>query len=52
MKVMVTMTFDPARRTEIAAHVPAEQARVRELTAQGALDARQLPRSRTVSGWS
>jgi muconolactone delta-isomerase len=39
MKVMVTMTFDPARRAEIVAHVPAEQARVRELMAQGAIDA-------------
>ena len=39
MKGMVTMTFDPARHAEIVAHVPAEQARVRELMAQGAIDA-------------
>jgi muconolactone delta-isomerase len=39
---MVTMTFDPARRAEIVARVPAEQARVRELMAQGALEALHL----------
>jgi muconolactone delta-isomerase len=38
MKVMVTMTFDPARRAEIVAHVPAEQARVRELRAEGKIE--------------
>lgn len=38
MKVMVTMTFDPFRRAEIMQHVPAEQARIHELQAQGALD--------------
>ncbi len=37
--VMVTMTFDPGRRAEIAANVPAEQARIRELRAQGAVEA-------------
>jgi hypothetical protein len=35
---MVTMTFDPSRRAEIVAHVPAEQARIRDLRAQGAVD--------------
>jgi muconolactone delta-isomerase len=39
MKIMVTMTFDPARRAEIVTHVAAEQARIRELRAQGAVDA-------------
>jgi muconolactone delta-isomerase len=39
MKILVTMTFDPSRRAEIVQHVPAEQARVRELRAAGALDA-------------
>jgi muconolactone delta-isomerase len=37
--VMVTMTFDPSPRAEIVAHVPAEQARIRYLRAQGAVDA-------------
>ena len=37
--VLVTMTFDPRRRAEIVAHVPAEQARIRDLRAQGAVDA-------------
>jgi muconolactone delta-isomerase len=36
---MVTMTFDPTRRAEIVAHVPAEQARVRELRAEGKIEA-------------
>ena len=40
--VMVTMTFDPRRRAEIVAHVPAEQARIRDLRAQGAVDALYL----------
>jgi muconolactone delta-isomerase len=39
MKVMVTMTFDPARRAEIVALIPAERVRVEELRAQGALEA-------------
>jgi muconolactone delta-isomerase len=39
---MVTMTFDPSRRAEIVAHLPAEQARIRELRAQGAVDALYL----------
>jgi muconolactone delta-isomerase len=39
MKFKVTMVFDPARRAEILAQVPAEQARVRELMAQGAIEA-------------
>lgn len=38
MKFMITMTFDPARQAEILTHIPAEQARVRELMAQGTLD--------------
>ena len=37
--MMVTMTFDPARRAEIVAHVPAEQVRIRELTGQGMVEA-------------
>jgi muconolactone delta-isomerase len=44
MKVMATMTFDPARRAEIVAHIPAEQARVRELVSEGALEALHLAR--------
>jgi muconolactone delta-isomerase len=38
MKIMATMVFDPARRAEIVARVPAEQARVRELAAQGTVE--------------
>jgi muconolactone delta-isomerase len=45
MKVMVTMAFDPARHAEIMAHVPAEQARVRELMAQGAVEAVHIARA-------
>ena len=37
--VMVTMTFDPRQRAEIVAHVPAEQARIRDLRTQGAVEA-------------
>lgn len=37
--VMVTMTFDLERRAEIIAQVPAEQERIRELRAQGAVEA-------------
>lgn len=36
---MVTMAFDLSRRAEIVAHVPDEQARIRELRAQGAVEA-------------
>jgi muconolactone delta-isomerase len=39
MKVMAAMRFDPTRRNEIMANVAAEQARVAELRAQGALEA-------------
>ena len=39
MMMMVTMVFDPARRAEIVTHVPAEQARIRELTGQGMVEA-------------
>ena len=37
--VMVTMTYDPGRCAEVVARVPAEQARIRELRAQGAVEA-------------
>ena len=51
--VMVTMAFDPGRRAEIVAHVPAEQARIRDLRAQGAVDALYISLRRgTASGWS
>jgi muconolactone delta-isomerase len=45
MKFMVTMTYDPARRAEIMAQIPAEQARVRELMAQGAIEALHIARA-------
>ena len=48
MKVMVTMTFDPARRAEIMEHVPAEQARVRELMAQGKIDALHIAQAPAI----
>ncbi|HZS88023.1 MAG TPA: muconolactone Delta-isomerase family protein [Chloroflexota bacterium] len=46
MTFMVTMAFDPARRAEIVARVPAEQARVRELMAQGAIETLHIARAR------
>ena len=39
MRMIVTMVFDSERRSDIVAHVPAEQARIRELTAQGIVEA-------------
>lgn len=36
---MVTMTFDTTRRAEIAAHIPAERVRIRELMADGTVEA-------------
>ena len=39
MRMLVTMVFDSARQAEIIAHVPAERERIRELTAQGIVEA-------------
>lgn len=39
MRMMVTMVFDSERRSDILAHVPAERARIRALTAQGIVEA-------------
>jgi muconolactone delta-isomerase len=39
MRMMVTMVFDTSRRAEIVARVPAERERIRELTAQGIVEA-------------
>jgi muconolactone delta-isomerase len=47
MKVMATMTFDPAQREEITAHIPAEQIRVGELMAQGTLEALYLAQAQS-----
>jgi muconolactone delta-isomerase len=41
-KVLATMTFDRNRSAEIMARVPAEQARIRELIAQGIVEALYL----------
>ena len=45
-RVMATMSFDPARLTEIMARVPAERTRVRELIAQGIVEALYLDNAR------
>ncbi len=39
MRMMVAMTFDAAQREDIIAHIPDEQRRVRELRAEGVLEA-------------
>ena len=46
MRMIVTMVFDSARGAEINAHVPAEQARVRDLIAQGTIEALYIAAAR------
>jgi muconolactone delta-isomerase len=45
MMMMVTMRSDPARRAEIVALVPAEQARIGEWRAQGVVEALYIARA-------
>ena len=46
MRFMATLTFDQTRQAEITERIPAEQARVHDLFAEGALDAMHLADAR------
>jgi muconolactone delta-isomerase len=48
MRFMASITFDLARRSDLERTLPAEQARIRELQQQGALEALYIPDSAGV----